>query len=332
MLIKNILYDYYNTQCLYTVSKLNIAEHLSSEKKSIAELAKLTNSDEHKLYRIMRFLSAKGLFNELPNQFFSLNDESRFLISSTPGNLKNFIELHGAYFYQGAFKFFESMNDEKTPFETAFGKSAAKLFEDDLEIGKIYNRAMQEASEYYGKLAANTYDFSPYNTVVDIGGGYGSLLVNILKANANIIGINFDLPSLKNDAEAYFKRAQVSERCRYIGGSFFDSIPAGGDLYIFKAIFHGKTDDQALTILKNTKMVLPTTGKILLIERMIAPGENFLDGCLNDINMLNVTNGGVRTLDEYKSLFDISGFSIKKIQPLEDALQMIELVTGKLKW
>ena len=324
MLIKNILYDYYSTQCLYTVNKLDIAKHLIS-KKSIAELATLTNSDESKLYRIMRFLSAKGLFNESPDKHFSLNDESRFLLSSTSGNLKNFIELHGAYFYQGAAKFFESIDGDTTPFEIAFGKAAHKLFEDDIEIGKIYNRAMQESSEYYGKLAVNKYDFSPYKTIIDIGGGYGSFLVNILKSNTNIRGINFDLPSLQADAEVYFKREQLSDRCYYIAGSFFDSIPAGGDLYIFKSIFHGKTDDQALTILNNTKTVLPVTGKILLIERMIMSGENFLDGCLNDINMLNVTNGGVRTFDEYQSLFDSSGFFIKKIKPLEDALQMIEL-------
>lgn len=279
----------------------------------------------------MRFLSAKGLFNELPNQFFSLNDESRFLLSSTPGSLKSFIELHGAYFYQGAFKFLESMNNEKTPFEVFFGKSAAKLFEEDPKIGKIYNSAMQEASEYYGKLITNKYDFSSYKTIIDVGGGFGSFLVNILKANPNINGINFDLPSLMNDAEAYFKSEHLSERCCYISGSFFDSIPAGGDLYIFKAIFHGKTDDQALAILKNAKTVLPVTGKILLIERMITPGNNFLDGCLNDINMLNVTKGGVRTFDEYKSLFDISGFLIQKIQPLEDALQIIELVIEEKK-
>ena len=325
MLIKNILYDYYSTQCLYTVSKLNIAEHLTSI-KSISELAKLTNSDENKLYRIMRFLSAKGLFNESSDKFFSLNDESRFLLSSTPGNLKSFIELQGAYFYQGAAKFSESLQSDQTPFEIAFGMPAYKLFEENTGIAKTYNLAMQESSEYYGKLVVKKYDFSLYKIIVDVGGGLGSFLVNILKENPSVNGINFDLPSLQHDAEIYLNQEGLAKRCRYIGGSFFDAIPSGGDLYIFKAIFHGKTNDQALTILNNTKIALPATGKILLIERMIIPGENFLDGCLNDINMLNVTKGGVRTFDEYKSLFDISGFSICKIVPLEDALQMIELM------
>lgn len=326
MLIKNLLYGYYDTQCLYAISELKVAEYLKTGKKAIGELAGLTQCDENKLYRIMRFLSARGLFDELPDRIFSLNEQSSFLLSSTPGNLKNFIELHGKYFYQGAAEIFESLQKELTPFEIRFGKPAEKLFEEQPDVGEIYNVAMQEVSEYYGKLAVKKYDFSPYKTIVDVGGGLGSLLVNILKTNPAANGINLDLPALKGDAEAYFKREGLASRCQYQEGDFFIAIPEGGDLYIFKAIFHGKTDEQALLILNNTKKVLHKSEKILLIERMITPGDNFLDGCLNDINMLNVTKGGVRTFEEYKALFDATGFSISRIEPLEDALQMIELM------
>jgi hypothetical protein len=325
MLIKDILYGYYNTQCLYTVSKLRIAEHLKTGSKSITELASLEHCDENQLYRIMRFLSAKGLFDELNDQIFSLNEESNYLLSSTSGNLKNFIDLHALYFYQAATKIFESMSAKSTPFEIKFGKPAWKLFEERPDVGQIYNVAMQEVSEYYGKLAIKKYDFSLYKTIVDVGGGLGSFLVNILRSNASANGINFDLPSLQDDAERYFIQEGMSLRCQYIAGNFFETIPATGDLYIFKAIFHGKTDEQALRILHNTKRVLPTHAKLLLIERMITHDDNFIDGCLNDINMLNITNGCVRTLEEYKELFKVSGFSISQIEPLEDALQMIEL-------
>ncbi len=302
-----------------------MAEHLETGEKSSAELAELTGADENKLYRIMRFLAARGLFDELPKQIFALNNESRYLLSSTSGNLKHFINLHGDYFYQGAAQIFKSMSNDLTPFEIATGKPANQLFADNESIGKIYNLAMQEMSGYYGQLVVKKYDFSSYKTIVDVGGGFGSLLVNILKSNPHIRGINFDLPALQVDAEAYFEHEGVAARCLYIGGSFFEKIPSGGDLYIFKAILHGKTDNQVIEILNNTKAVLPETGKILLIERMITPGDNFLDGCLNDINMLNVTKGGVRTYDEYHALFDSCGFSISKMELLEDALQMIEL-------
>ncbi len=325
MLIKKMLFGYYETQCLYAISRLKIANHLKSSKKPISELATLTGCDENKLYRIMRFVSAKGLFDELPGRIFSLNDESNFLLSSTIGNLKKFIDLHGAYFYQAASKITDSLHNELTPFEIKFGSPAWKLFEEDHQLGQIYNSAMLDLSECYGKLAVKNYDFSPYHTIVDVGGGLGSFLVNILKANPTAQGINFDLPALQKDAETYFNHEGVASRLQYIGGSFFEKIPPGGELYLFKAIFHGKTDEQALLILNNTKKVLPENGKVILIERMIASGNNYVDGCVNDINMLTVTRGGVRTLDEYKSIFAISGFSISQVESLEDAIQIIEL-------
>lgn len=323
MLIKNMLFAYYDTQCLYAVSKLKIAEWLEAGKKSSYELATLAQCDEEKLYRIMRFLSAKGLFDEGPERIFSLNKESQYLLSS--GHLHHFIELHSKYFYQSANCILESLSSFLTPFAIYYDNAAWQFFEKNPQAGQTYHLAMHELSEYYGKLAVTQYDFSVYKTIIDVGGGLGSFLVNILKAYPIATGINMDLPSLQADAEAYFKREGVSSRCHYIGGDFFTVIPTGGDLYLLKAILHGKNDEQALNILNNVKKVLTPSGKILLIERMITPQNHFLDACVNDVNMLNVTHGAVRTFEEYKNLFTACHFEMTMIKPLEDAIQMIEL-------
>src|SRR5947208_1068581 len=116
MLIKDILFGYYDTQCLYAIAKLNIADHLLSGPKSISELAQLTQANEKKLFRIMRFMSAKNLFDELPNKVFQLNQESQYLVSSTLGNLNNFICLHAEYFYQAASEISNSLKTDTTSF------------------------------------------------------------------------------------------------------------------------------------------------------------------------------------------------------------------------
>ncbi len=332
MLIKKMLFAYYETQCLYAVSQLKIADHLKSNKKSISELAVLTACDENKLYRLLRFVSAKGLFDELPERIFSLNDESHFLLSSTAGNLNHFIHLHSDYFYQAASEISNSLQSELSAFEVKFGKPAWRLFEEDQQLGHLYHSAMQDLSDYYGKLAVKRYDFSSYRTIIDVGGGLGSFLVNILKENRLAKGINFDLPILQQEAEIYFKKENLVTRLQYIAGSFFEFIPTGGELYVFKAIFHGKTDEQALLILNNTKKVLPKNGKILLVERMITSDSDFVEGCVNDMNMLTVTRGVVRTFEEYHALFSASGFIITKNEALDGAIKMLELsLTGDTK-
>lgn len=207
-----------------------------------------------------------------------------------------------------------------------YGKSASDYFKENETAAQIYHRAMQENSELSGKLIVETYDFSPFKTIVDVGGGIGSLLVNILLKYSTAFGINFDLPELQNAAETYFKEKGVASRCQYIGGDFFKSIPSGGDLYIMKAILHGKSDEASSMLLNLCKAVLPLHGKVLLIERVIVKTEkNYLDVCINDMNMLNVTRGHIRTITEYEALFKNSGYILSKIYTLPDDISILEI-------
>lgn len=327
MKLKNMLFGYYETQCLYTVSKLNIADHLQSGQKLIAELAILTNTNEDKLYRVMRFMAAKNIFEELPNKVFRLNKESEALLSNSPTSLNHFIELHGKYFYNAASDIFDSMNSNHSAFKLTFDMSASDYFKDNKEAGLIYNQAMRENSELSGRLIAEIYDFSQYITIVDIGGGVGSLLANILLKNPKTQGINFDLPSLQEAAQNYFKVKGLGSRCQYIGGDFFKTIPSSGDLYIMKAILHGKTDKVCLDLLMRCKTVMPKNGKLLSIERIIDKDSmSYIDACINDINMLNVSSGHVRTQAEFDVLFKASGFLINKIYSLPNDVSIMELV------
>jgi hypothetical protein len=160
---------------------MNVADCLFGGEKSINELSQHLSCCEKKLYRVMRYLASRGIFNELENKVFQLNAESKCLVSSVPGNINNFIELHAKYFYQGASELFESLSSDKTSFELAFDKSAGGLFNDCNEAGKVYHHSMHDNSNHYSKLLVEQYDFSKCNLIVDVGGGLGSLIINILK-------------------------------------------------------------------------------------------------------------------------------------------------------
>lgn len=303
MSIRDVLFGYYGTQCLNTVVELGVAECLEAGPKSIEDLSYATNSNTDKLYRVLRYLSAAGLFYEQEAKVFELNQESRQLIGSTSGNLKEFVRLHANYFYRGAEKIGESMQVGVSSFELNFGEKAGQYFRHDEMAEKIYNDAMKENSELYGRLIAELYEFSSYKCIVDIGGGLGSLLANILKKNRDSAGVNIDIPELQSRSEAYLQASGLSSRCQYISGDFYTSIPPAGDVYLMKAILHGKTDDAALLLLTNCKQVLKGDAKLLIIEHIVSTdSERYLEACANDINMLNVTAGKVRTLQGESTL------------------------------
>ncbi|VVC75572.1 Multifunctional cyclase-dehydratase-3-O-methyl transferase TcmN [Aquicella siphonis] len=326
MLIRDLLFAYYDTQCLYVAACLNIADHLQSGPKSIAELAGLARSNEDKLYRIMRYLSAKGLFDELSGRVFQINPESACLVSSRSGGLKHFIRLHSQYFYPAASELLNSLRSDLSPFELQFGKPSGQYFQDNVEAGEVYHHAMMENSEWFARQAVEAYDFSPYQTLVDIGGGIGTLLAAILLKYKNAKGINFDLPELQEPAERYFKTKGLASRCRFIGGDFLEGIPAGGDLYIMKSVIHGKDDSMALRLLGQFKPFLAPPVKLLVMERVLqGSGAVYLQACLNDINMLNVTRGRVRTYAEYEELFTRSGLTINKLYELQNAFCIMEV-------
>ena len=326
MLIKNMLFGYYETQCLHAITKLNIADHLQDGSKPIVELATLTGVNEDKLYRVMRFMAAKGIFNELPNQEFQMNNESKMLVSTSTDNISHFIKLHAEYFYNSVTELINSMKSNNTAFELKFGETASDHFKNNKAAGQIYHLAMKENTELSGKLITKAYDFSKYKTIIDVGGGLGSLLVNILLQNENSYGINFDIPELQENAEAYFREKTVASRCKYVGGDFFTSIPSGGDLYIMKTILHGKNEAIAVEVLSKCREVLPKHGKLLIIERvMCKDANNYIDVCINDINMLNVTNGHIRTILEFEQLFKQAGYLIKEIYTLPEDLSIMEI-------
>lgn len=324
MLIKNMLFAYYQTQCLHVVSKLKIADYLENGPCHISKLANKLNVNESKLYRIMRFASALGLFDELADKTFQLNEESKYLLTSAKDSLNTFITLHGEYFYNSATKILNSLYTEITPFELEFGTLASNYFVDNDKAKFIYNHAMKENSELIAKEIIKAYDFSKFKNIIDIGGGVGSLLANILLVNKKAKGFNFDLPGLEEPSNRYIKNKQISDRCEFIGGDMFITIPSGGDLYIMKAILQGKSDEVAFKLLSSVKDKLNSEIPLLLIERCITLENNQLACYVNDINMLNVTQGYIRDISEYTNLLAKAGYEISHNHLISDSIVLFE--------
>jgi hypothetical protein len=168
------------------------------------------------------------------------------------------------------------------------------------------------------------YDFSGTRKVVDVAGGHGSLLAAILKSSPLATGVLFDQPSVIAGGPAVLDAEGVTDRCELVSGDMFDSVPAGGDAYLLKWIIHDRDSARAIAILKKCREAIADDGRLLLIERVLAPLGEVSQGTRGDITMMALTGGRERTESEFKDLLKASGFRLAGVVATAIELSVIE--------
>jgi ubiquinone/menaquinone biosynthesis C-methylase UbiE len=195
------------------------------------------------------------------------------------------------------------------------------------ESAAVFDAAMTSISTFESKAVVAGYDFSGINTLVDVAGGHGLMIVTILKANRRMRGILFDLPHVTAGATALLQSGGVADRCQIVSGDFFASVPEGGDAYIMKHIIHDWDDDRASQILQNCHRALQPGGKLLIVDAVIPPGNRAHFGKLLDLEMLVLTpRGRERTQAEFRELLKRSGFRLRRVVSTETHLSVVESV------
>jgi SAM-dependent methyltransferase len=287
-------------------------------------LASATGAHAPTLYRLLRTLASLGVFQE--------DEESRFALTplgaalqTGPGSMRAMVVHMGEEPSWRAWgDLLNSVMTGESAFKHVHGMEVFPYYAEHPESNEPFNQAMTEYSEAVGQAVTQVYDFSGYRQVIDVGGGHGKLITAILKANPNIKGVLFDLPPAAEDARASLAAAGLAERCETVGGDFFQSVPAGGDLYILKSIIHDWDDERAIKILKNINRAIEPDGKLLLAEIVIAPGPESAISKLSDLHMLIMTGGCERTESEYSKLYEAAGFRLTRIIPTGTLVSLVE--------
>ena len=320
---------YWISQSLYAVAKLGIADLLKDGAENYKQLAKITDTDPQSLYRLLRALASVGIFAEEESGNFTLTAIAQGLRSDIPGSMRDSILLGGEEYYYAWGNLLHSLKTGENGFEREYGMPVFEYYSQNAESGEVFNRAMNNISEAIKPAIVNGYDFSEITTLVDVGGGNGSLITAILKANPHLQGILFDQPDAIATAESVSNGDRVQDRCETVGGDFFESVPSGADAYFLKYILHNWDDDQAIAILRNCYQAMSANGKLLIVEQVIPPGNEPFSGKLIDLHMLVTLGGRERTAAEYQSLLEASGFSLNKIIPTRSNVSIIEGVKSK---
>lgn len=317
-----MLTSYRVSQSIYVAAKLRIADLLNDGPRSSDELAKSSGSDSRALYRLLRMLASVGIFAEVDQGCFTLTPLAALLQTGAPGSLRAYAIMNGEdWFWRPWGELLYSVKTGKTAFDHVCGMGIFKYLAQHPEAAEIFNEAMTGFTLTSTAVVA-AYDFSGINTLIDVGGGQGALLAAILKANPQLRGVLFDLPSVIEGAKSLIEAEGVAERCELVAGDFFESVPGGAVAYILKFVIHDWDDDRAVTILKNCHRAVVEDGKLLVVEMVIPPGNEPFYGKLADLNMLVLSGGGrERTEAEYRALFATAGFKLTKIIPTQSPTQ-----------
>lgn len=315
------------TQSLYVAAKLGVADLLKDGPKEVEIIAKEVDADANALYRILRALASFGVFEEEAGRVFKLNPTAARLCSDAPGSLRDAAIFNGEdWHWQVWGKTLYSVRTGKPAWREVHGQDVFPYLASNQKAARIFDDAMSSFSTIAGGAVVEAYDFSPIAKLVDVAGGHGRFLGEILKSQTDMRGVLFDQPHVLAGAKDKLETAGVAARCDFVAGDFFESVPANADGYILKHIIHDWDDEQATRILHNIRSVMRDDARVLLVESVIAE-ENQRDfGKLLDIEMLVSPGGKERTAVEYGYLLAGAGLRLTRIVSTKSPYSVIEAV------
>ena len=312
---------------LYTATKLEIPDHLGEVPRSVAELASATHCNEDALYRLLRALSAIGMFEEVKPRTFANTPPTEYLRSGVPGSVRDSVLWISNPFHFNVWKELTySVKTGEPAIDHIYGKPCFEVLEMLPDVAEEFNAGMTALSAKIVPAVLDAYDFSGIKTLMDVAGGHGFVLCEILHSNPKMKGVIFDIPQVIEGAKCRVCDLKLERRCTPLAGNFFEAIPAGADAYYFQHIIHDWNDEKCLTILRNAHRALEgvKNGKIIVVDCVLPENSEPHFGKLLDLEMLLMPGGRERTEKEFRALFVKAGFEITKIVSTKVSESVIE--------
>jgi O-methyltransferase domain/Dimerisation domain len=328
-----VAYGGLSAQILWSAATLGIPERLAQEGPATAdELAPKPGIEASILERILRALVSLGVCEETNESRFRLTQLGEYLRPGHPDSIESRVLLNGDVFFRLWGELIETIRTGEGGSRRAFGMSFEEYLAQQSRIGALFDRTMASEAPTRHRPALEAYDFGRFKTVVDIGGGNGALIVEILSAHRHLSGIVFDLPRTAASAQKTIEARGLIDRCQFIGGDAREEVPGGGDAYIFANFFVGSDDDRAVLSLRNTRKVIADNVRVLLLEWVMPTRDDApmsfrsLETVSRDMLLLSISGSksGVRSLTAFRDLLSASGFEVSAVIPTRGSVTVIE--------
>jgi hypothetical protein len=297
------------------LAQLGIPDLLEAVPKSPEELAGAIGANPQALYRLMRATASVGVLSEGSEGKFSHTEMSAVLRRDAKPSLRAFAIMGGREWHGRGWSHLEyCVRTGKQALEQIYGAPIFEYLKQNPVEGQIFNDAMTEISMIDSPAVAAAYNFEDIHSIVDIGGGHGLLLATILTKNSHLSGTLYEMPHVLAGAKSG-PLQPVMERCTLVSGDMFSAVPAGADAYIMKHIIHDWPDGLCIQMLKACRASVNAGGKILVVDNVIQPGNNFSPGKFLDLQMLIFPSGHERTEQQFRDLFAAAGWRLTRIIP-----------------
>jgi O-methyltransferase domain/Dimerisation domain len=306
------------------LAQMGIPDLLEEGPKSAEELASESGAQPRALYRLMRATASVGVLREDADGKFSQTPMSGVLRSRANPSLRAFAMMSGRDWHGRGWSELEyCVRTGKQAMEKIYGEPVFKFLEQRPEEARIFNETMSELSAVEGPAVAEAYDFSGIKTIADVAGGHGQLLATILERNPQMKGTLCDLAYVVEGAKNGPLKPMM-DRTAMAACDIFASVPGGADAYIMKHIIHDWPDEGCIRILKACRKGVNPGGKLLVVDHVIRPGNDFAPGKFLDLQMLIFPGGCERTEKQFGELFAAAGWKLSRIIPTRVPESIVE--------
>ncbi len=316
--LSQLAFGHMNAQILYAAVRLGVPEALARGPVSPGEVADTVGCDPAGLARLLRALIVLGVAAEVTPGRVTLAELGRPLCADHPRSMRSSVLLLGhPATWQAWGALADGVRAGADAFGHAHGQPLFRYLADDAELSAVFNTAMDEGTEPVAAAVPRSYDFAAARTVVDVGGGNGTLLAAVLAAAPGACGILYDSDTGSAQAAATLRRPGLAGRVRVAAGDFFAAVPPG-DLMLLKGILHDWDDERCLTILRNCRRSIAPDGRLLVLEPVLPDRLGTAEAAaavMSDIAMLVYTGGRERTGTEFRGLLADGGFSLTEVTP-----------------
>jgi 2,7-dihydroxy-5-methyl-1-naphthoate 7-O-methyltransferase len=303
-----VLSDLCTPWCVHVVATLRIADHLAAGLTQIDDLAAAAGADSGSLRRVLRHLIGRGLFAEPEPGRFALNEAARPLLHSAMGLGMDLEGIGGRMAYAWG-SLLDAVRTGAPAYHTIFGRPFWEDLEAHPKIAASFDALM-------GPAGHGTPDpevlvnggWESVRTVVDVGGGTGALLAEILRARPDVRGTLVDRPSTVARSDETFQAAGVAERVTLAGQSFFDPLPAGADLYLMKNMLADWPDGEARAILTRCAEAARPSGRLVVLGGVSPDGDGSPSP---ELLMMVLLGGKDRSLSEFRELARSAGLEVE---------------------
>jgi predicted O-methyltransferase YrrM len=322
--VLGLIGGYQVSQAVYAAAQLKLPDLIAAGVMTSDELAEHAGAVPDRVHRLLRSLACHGLFTQTGPRSWELTPAGHTLRSDLRGSLHAMAVMWNEEHYDAFRGLVEAVRSERPAFDQRFGTDWWTYLSAHPESSAKFNAAMGSIGKKVHAAALAAADMSGAAHLVDVGGGAGGLTAAFLERYPELRATVLDLPHVLPAADALLSAAGVRERVNLTAGDFFESVPAGGDVYLLSMILHDWTDEQAGRLLETIRRAIPDTARLLIIDAVLPPGDAPHFGKLLDLTMMAMLTGRERTEDEFATVLGGAGFRLVDVAQMAAPTSLIE--------